>query len=83
MRGRVTPGKPLARERSPRAMCIQTLSAPLPKSALYVALATVVGPLIEVPVMLSLVRAAMRLEKRLFGTETAKASTAPALSIAG
>lgn len=33
-----------------------------------VALATVVGPLIEVPVMLALVWGAMRLEKRLFGT---------------
>jgi ACR3 family arsenite transporter len=32
-----------------------------------VALATVVGPLIEVPVMLALVWAAMRLEPRLFG----------------
>jgi ACR3 family arsenite efflux pump ArsB len=39
-----------------------------------VALATVVGPLIEVPVMLTLVWSAMRLEKRLFGTETAKAA---------
>ncbi len=48
-----------------------------------VALATVVGPLIEVPVMLTLVWAAMRLEKRLFGTETAKASAAPALVKAG
>ncbi|HET9495186.1 MAG TPA: bile acid:sodium symporter [Chloroflexia bacterium] len=36
-----------------------------------VALATVVGPLIEVPVMLALVWGAMRLEKRLFGTRTA------------
>jgi ACR3 family arsenite transporter len=32
-----------------------------------VALATVVGPLIEVPVMLALVWAAMRLKGRLFG----------------
>ncbi len=36
-----------------------------------VALATVVGPLIEVPVMLALVWGAMRLEKRLFGSRTA------------
>ena len=43
-----------------------------------VALATVVGPLIEVPVMLALVWGAMRLEKRLFGTETAKAAVAAA-----
>jgi ACR3 family arsenite transporter len=35
-----------------------------------VALATVVGPLIEVPVMLALVWSAMRLERRLFGTRT-------------
>jgi ACR3 family arsenite transporter len=41
-----------------------------------VALATVVGPLIEVPVMLALVWGAMRLEKRLFGTHTAKAAVA-------
>ncbi|OGO09881.1 MAG: hypothetical protein A3K46_02560 [Chloroflexi bacterium RBG_13_60_9] len=39
-----------------------------------VALATVVGPLIEVRVMLALVWGAMRLEKRLFGTESAKAA---------
>ena len=45
-----------------------------------VALATVVGPLIEVPVMLTLVWGAMRLEKRLFGTETAKTATAAALA---
>jgi ACR3 family arsenite transporter len=45
-----------------------------------VALATVVGPLIEVPVMLTLVWGAMRLEKRLFGTETAKAASAAALA---
>lgn len=37
-----------------------------------VALATVVGPLIEVPVMLALVWGAMRLEGRLFGTRTAQ-----------
>ena len=43
-----------------------------------VALATVVGPLIEVPVMLALVWNAMRLERRLFGTETAKAALAAA-----
>jgi ACR3 family arsenite transporter len=36
-----------------------------------VALATVVGPLIEVPVMLTLVWGAMRLERRLFGTHVA------------
>jgi ACR3 family arsenite transporter len=41
-----------------------------------VALATVVGPLIEVPVMLMLVWGAMRLERRLFGTHTA-GSTQP------
>jgi arsenite transporter len=41
-----------------------------------VALATVVGPLIEVPVMLMLVWGAMRLEKRLFGTQTAAATQA-------
>jgi ACR3 family arsenite transporter len=40
-----------------------------------VALATVVGPLIEVPVMLALVWGAMRLERRLFGTATAKTAT--------
>jgi ACR3 family arsenite transporter len=45
-----------------------------------VALATVVGPLIEVPVMLTLVWGAMRLEKRLFGTETAKMATAAAFA---
>jgi len=44
-----------------------------------VALATVVGPLIEVPVMLTLVWSAIRLEKRLFRTETAKT----ALAVAG
>jgi len=43
-----------------------------------VALATVVGPLIEVPVMLALVWGAMKLEKRLFGTESAKAAVAAA-----
>lgn len=37
-----------------------------------VALATVVGPLIEVPVMLTLVWSAMRLERRLFGTRQAQ-----------
>jgi ACR3 family arsenite transporter len=36
-----------------------------------VALATVVGPLIEVPVMLALVWGAMKLERRMFGTQTA------------
>ena len=36
-----------------------------------VALATVVGPLIEVPIMLTLVWAALRLRPRLFGGETA------------
>lgn len=41
-----------------------------------VALATVVGPLIEVPVMLTLVWGAMRLERLLFGTETARAALA-------
>lgn len=41
-----------------------------------VALATVVGPLIEVPVMLSLVWGAMQLEKLLFGTETARTALA-------
>jgi len=41
-----------------------------------VALATVVGPLIEVPVMLALVWGAMRLEKRLFGTEMARTAVA-------
>lgn len=45
-----------------------------------VALATVVGPLIEVPVMLTLVWGAMRLEKRLFGTNTAKAARTTALA---
>ncbi len=45
-----------------------------------VALATVVGPLIEVPVMLTLVWGAMKLEKSLFGTEMAKAATAAALA---
>lgn len=43
-----------------------------------VALATVVGPLIEVPVMLTLVWSAMRLEKRLFSTESASAALASA-----
>lgn len=38
-----------------------------------VALATVVGPLIEVPVMLALVWAAMRLRPRLFGGKRADA----------
>lgn len=38
-----------------------------------VALATVVGPLIEVPVMLTLVWGAMKLEKRFFGTNSARA----------
>jgi len=41
-----------------------------------VALATVVGPLIEVPVMLTLDWIAMRTEKALFGTETAQAEAA-------
>ncbi len=47
-----------------------------------VALATVVGPLVEVPVMLALVWAAMRLRPRLFGETTAEPaarSTATAL----
>lgn len=44
-----------------------------------VALATVVGPLIEVPVMLALVWGAIRLEGRLFGTESAKAARAVAV----
>lgn len=48
-----------------------------------VALATVVGPLIEVPVMLTLVWGAMRLEKRLFGTETAKAALAVSVKTGG
>jgi ACR3 family arsenite transporter len=39
-----------------------------------VALATVVGPLIEVPVMLALVWSAMRLEKRLFAARPAPAT---------
>lgn len=43
-----------------------------------VALATVVGPLIEVPVMLALVWGAMRLERRLSGTESAKTAAAAA-----
>ncbi len=38
-----------------------------------VALATVVGPLIEVPVMLTLVWGAMQLEQRLFGTRNSRA----------
>lgn len=42
-----------------------------------VALATVVGPLIEVPVMLTLVWSAMRLERRLFGTRTAVSERLP------
>ena len=44
-----------------------------------VALATVVGPLIEVPVMLTLVWIAMRSEQRLFGTKSARLAleTAP------
>ena len=46
-----------------------------------VALATVVGPLIEVPVMLTLVWIAMRTEKALFGTETARTeATIPAVA---
>lgn len=43
-----------------------------------VALATVVGPLIEVPVMLALVWSAMQLERRLFGTQSAKTALAGA-----
>jgi ACR3 family arsenite transporter len=39
-----------------------------------VALATVVGPLIEVPVMLVLVWAAMRLSRRWFGEPVAEAT---------
>jgi ACR3 family arsenite transporter len=46
-----------------------------------VALATVVGPLIEVPVMLFLVWAAMRLRPRLFGGQPA-ADAGPALEAA-
>jgi ACR3 family arsenite transporter len=46
-----------------------------------VALATVVGPLIEVPVMLALVWSAMRLERRLFGTSTAASTSASTASI--
>jgi ACR3 family arsenite transporter len=48
-----------------------------------VALATVVGPLIEVPVMLALVWGAMRLERRLFGTQTAAAAEASRPAITG
>jgi ACR3 family arsenite transporter len=47
-----------------------------------VALATVVGPLIEVPVMLALVWGAMRLRPRLFGvpgTSSAARTAAPVL----
>ena len=43
-----------------------------------VALATVVGPLIEVPVMLTLVWGAMRLRSRLFGPASAQAELRPA-----
>jgi ACR3 family arsenite transporter len=43
-----------------------------------VALATVVGPLIEVPVMLTLVWGAMRLRSRLFGRSGAEGVLAPA-----
>lgn len=43
-----------------------------------VALATVVGPLIEVPVMLALVWGATRLRPRLFGTTIAESAAQPA-----
>jgi ACR3 family arsenite transporter len=43
-----------------------------------VALATVVGPLIEVPVMLALVWGAMRLRSRLFGRSGAESALEPA-----
>jgi len=43
-----------------------------------VALATVVGPLIEVPVMLALVWGAMRLRSRLFGRSGAEGALEPA-----
>jgi ACR3 family arsenite transporter len=46
-----------------------------------VALATVVGPLIEVPVMLTLVWGAMKLERRLFGTQPAAATPAPLVEV--
>ena len=46
-----------------------------------VALATVVGPLIEVPVMLTLVWIAMRSEKALFGTETARLEVAAPVAV--
>ncbi len=42
-----------------------------------VALATVVGPLIEVPVMLSLVWGAMRLQQRWFGSRSARSTLIP------
>jgi ACR3 family arsenite transporter len=47
-----------------------------------VALATVVGPLIEVPVMLALVWGAMRLRPRLFGTGERRIDAQPAGRIA-
>lgn len=49
-----------------------------------VAVATVVGPLIEVPIMLTLVWIAMRTERRLFGArEVAEAVPVPSGSVAG
>jgi len=42
-----------------------------------VALATVVGPLIEVPVMLALVRVALATRERLFDADTARPAAAP------
>lgn len=42
-----------------------------------VAVATVVGPLIEVPIMLTLVWIAMRTEQRLFGVRAAAAEGVP------
>jgi ACR3 family arsenite transporter len=44
-----------------------------------VALATVVGPLVEVPVMLALVWAAMRLKARWFGAEATTTGDAATL----
>jgi len=48
-----------------------------------VAVATVVGPLIEVPVMLTLVWIAMRTEQRLFGLRPAAAKAVPSASPGG
>jgi ACR3 family arsenite transporter len=47
-----------------------------------VALATVVGPLIEVPVMLFLVWSAMRLAPRWFGVKPGETISAPASAAA-